>query len=84
MEERGREGLALWGNGREGRRPMEDERKIVVERGTKLHRQGLGHYREGVAWKEGERSRLMRKWEGGKEAHGPWRGKRRSRWSEGG
>ena len=35
MEERGREGLALWGNEREGRKPMEGEGKIPVERGRK-------------------------------------------------
>ena len=47
MEERGRGGLALWGNQREGRKPMEDEKKIAVEKGMKMHRQGLGHYRGG-------------------------------------
>ena len=67
---------------------MEDERKIVVERGTKMHRQGLGHYREEVTWKEGERSRLMRKWEGGKEAHGGGRedrggGREKDAWEKG-
>ena len=77
-------GAGLMGKWREGRKPVGDERKIVVERGMKMHRQGLGHYREEGAWKEGERSRFMRKGEGVKEAHGPWRGKRRSRWSEGG